>query len=63
MLHDLQDRLDRKDFEAGKQYYRMEDYLGRPRGAAKTSSRTMPTTSTARTSSTTPPCRPTSTPT
>ena len=26
MLHDLQDRLDRKDFEAGKQYYRMEDY-------------------------------------
>lgn len=26
MLHDLQDRLDRKDFEAGKQYYVMEDY-------------------------------------
>lgn len=26
MLHDLQDRLDRKDFEAGRQYYRMEDY-------------------------------------
>ena len=26
MLHDLQDRLDRKDFEAGKQYYNMEDY-------------------------------------
>ena len=25
-MHDLQDRLDRKDFEAGKQYYRMEDY-------------------------------------
>lgn len=27
MMHDLQDRLDRKDFEAGKLYYRMEDYL------------------------------------
>ena len=27
MKHDLQDRLDRKDFEAGKLYYRMEDYL------------------------------------
>ena len=27
MLKDLQGRLDRKDFEAGKQYYRMEDYL------------------------------------
>ena len=26
MLTDLQERLDRKDFEAGKQYYRMEDY-------------------------------------
>ncbi|MBR4774986.1 MAG: outer membrane protein assembly factor BamD [Bacteroidales bacterium] len=26
MLEDLQDRLDRKDFEAGKQYYTMEDY-------------------------------------
>jgi outer membrane protein assembly factor BamD len=26
MLHDLQDRLDRKDFEAGRQYYIMEDY-------------------------------------
>ena len=26
MLHDLQDRLDRKEFEAGKQYYTMEDY-------------------------------------
>ena len=26
MMHDLQDRLDRKDFEAGKQYYIMEDY-------------------------------------
>lgn len=26
MLHDLQDRLDRKDYEAGKQYYIMEDY-------------------------------------
>ena len=26
MLLDLQDRLDRKDFEAGKQYYVMEDY-------------------------------------
>ena len=26
MLHDLQDRLDRKEFEAGKQYYVMEDY-------------------------------------
>lgn len=26
MLHELQDRLDRKDFEAGKQYYVMEDY-------------------------------------
>lgn len=26
MLLDLQDRLDRKDFEAGRQYYRMEDY-------------------------------------
>ena len=26
MLVDLQDRLDRKDFEAGKQYYIMEDY-------------------------------------
>ena len=26
MLHDLQDRIDRKDFEAGKQYYIMEDY-------------------------------------
>ena len=26
MLHDRQDRLDRKDFEAGKQYYVMEDY-------------------------------------
>lgn len=27
MLSDLQERLDRKDFEAGKQYYHMEDYL------------------------------------
>ncbi len=27
MKHDLQDRLDRKDFEAGRLYYRMEDYL------------------------------------
>ena len=27
MLKDLQERLDRKDFEAGKQYYHMEDYL------------------------------------
>lgn len=27
MLKDLQERLDRKDYEAGKQYYRMEDYL------------------------------------
>lgn len=27
MLKDLQARLDRKDYEAGKQYYRMEDYL------------------------------------
>ena len=27
MQKDLQDRLDRKDFEAGRQYYRMEDYL------------------------------------
>lgn len=27
MQMDLQDRLDRKDFEAGRQYYRMEDYL------------------------------------
>ena len=26
MLLDLQDRLDRKDYEAGKQYYVMEDY-------------------------------------
>ena len=26
MLTDLQDRLDRKDYEAGKQYYHMEDY-------------------------------------
>ena len=26
MMVDLQDRLDRKDFEAGRQYYRMEDY-------------------------------------
>ena len=26
MLTDLQDRLDRKDFEAGKLYYNMEDY-------------------------------------
>ena len=26
MLADLQDRLDRKDYEAGRQYYRMEDY-------------------------------------
>ncbi len=26
MLHDLQDRLDRKDYEAGRQYYIMEDY-------------------------------------
>ena len=26
MMADLQDRLDRKEFEAGKQYYRMEDY-------------------------------------
>ena len=26
MLADLQDRLDRKDFEAGRQYYRMEQY-------------------------------------
>ena len=26
MMADLQDRLDRKDYEAGKQYYRMEDY-------------------------------------
>ena len=27
MLTDLQERLDRKDYEAGRQYYRMEDYL------------------------------------
>ena len=27
MLHNLQDRLDRKEYEAGRQYYRMEDYL------------------------------------
>lgn len=27
MLKDLQERLDRKDYEAGKQYYHMEDYL------------------------------------
>ena len=27
MLKELQERLDRKDFEAGKQYYHMEDYL------------------------------------
>ena len=27
MKHDLQDRLDRKDLEAGRLYYRMEDYL------------------------------------
>lgn len=27
MLKDLQTRLDRKDYEAGRQYYRMEDYL------------------------------------
>ena len=27
MLKELQQRLDRKDFEAGKQYYHMEDYL------------------------------------
>lgn len=27
MLKDLQERLDRKDYEAGRQYYRMEDYL------------------------------------
>jgi outer membrane protein assembly factor BamD len=26
MMTDLQDRLDRKDFEAGRQYYTMEDY-------------------------------------
>ena len=26
MLKDLQDRLDRKDYEAGKLYYKMEDY-------------------------------------
>ena len=26
MLDDLQDRLDRKDYEAGKLYYKMEDY-------------------------------------
>lgn len=26
MMKDLQERLDRKDFEAGKLYYRMEDY-------------------------------------
>ena len=26
MLKDLQERLDRKDFEAGRQYYNMEDY-------------------------------------
>ncbi|MBQ6953265.1 MAG: outer membrane protein assembly factor BamD [Bacteroidales bacterium] len=26
MMADLQDRLDRKDFEAGRQYYQMEDY-------------------------------------
>lgn len=26
MLADLQDRLDRKEFEAGRQYYQMEDY-------------------------------------
>ena len=26
MMRDLQERLDRKDFEAGKQYYVMEDY-------------------------------------
>ena len=27
MLKDLQGRLDRKDYEAGKQYYHMEDYI------------------------------------
>ncbi len=27
MKHDLQDRLDRKEFEAGRLYYKMEDYL------------------------------------
>ena len=27
MLKELQTRLDRKDYEAGKQYYHMEDYL------------------------------------
>ena len=27
MKYDLQDRLDRKDYEAGRLYYRMEDYL------------------------------------
>jgi len=27
MKHDLQDRLDRKEFEAGRLYYRMEDYV------------------------------------
>lgn len=27
MMRDLQERLDRKEFEAGKQYYVMEDYL------------------------------------
>ena len=27
MLKDLQERLDRKDFEAGRQYYVMEDYV------------------------------------
>lgn len=27
MRHDLQDRLDRKELEAGRLYYRMEDYL------------------------------------
>ena len=26
MMRNLQERLDRKDFEAGRQYYRMEDY-------------------------------------
>ena len=26
MMRDLQERLDRKDFEAGRQYYNMEDY-------------------------------------
>ena len=26
MMRDLQERLDRKDFEAGRQYYKMEDY-------------------------------------